>query len=152
MLRKTFSASRYLVIIAVLSLFVAATILLVYAAINTVEVSVSAFAHGVSSTGAKELALEFIELTDLFLVAIVLYIIAMGLYELFIDKDVPTPDWLHITDLDDLKKKLIGVLVVVMAVLFVEHLYAANGEAGILYSGAAIAVVITALTWFLGKH
>jgi uncharacterized membrane protein YqhA len=43
----------------------------------------------------KELLATFIEIIDIFLVATVFYIIALGLYELFIAK-APLPGWLRI--------------------------------------------------------
>ncbi len=39
-----------------------------------------------------------------------LYIIAIGLYELFIDSRIPVPPWLRIDDIDDLKHKLVSVM------------------------------------------
>jgi len=64
--------------------------------------------------GAMAVAVEII---DLFLVATVFYIISLGLYELFIAK-APLPGWLKVCDLDDLKEKLLGLVVIALAVLF----------------------------------
>ena len=71
-----------------------------------------------------------IEVIDLYLIGTVFYITALGLYELFIDDQVPTPGWLHITHLNDLKGKLLGVAVVIMAVLFLGHLVSWDGGSG----------------------
>ena len=61
---------------------------------------------------AKHLAVVFIELTDAFLLGTVLYIIALGLYQLFIDSSLPLPGWLRVNTIDQLKSKLVGVIVV----------------------------------------
>lgn len=52
--------------------------------------------------------------------------------------------------MDDLKNKLAGVVVVVMAVLFLGQVVAWDGERDLLRFGAAIALVIASLTYFLG--
>ena len=62
---------------------------------------------------SKILALGFIESIDLFLLDTVFFIISLGLYELFIGDTLEWPHWLVIHTLDDLKNKLIGVIVVV---------------------------------------
>jgi uncharacterized membrane protein YqhA len=75
--------------------------------------------------------------------------IALGLYELFINTDLKLPEWLQIRTFDDLKLKLVGVVIVVLAVLFLGQVVAWNGERDLLRFGAGIAVVIAALTYFL---
>lgn len=62
-----------------------------------------------------------IELMDKFLIAVGLYIFAVGLYELFVG-ELDLPDWLEVKDLHDIKTRLSHVLLLVMAVAFLEHL------------------------------
>lgn len=150
MLRPILNASRYLVIIAVLGSLAAAAALFVYGIAETIAVIAEAVAKmEVSSKGAKALALAFIEIVDLFLLGTVLLMIALGLYELFIDSDIQLPDWLHIRTFDDLKNKLVGVVLVVLAVIFLGHVVAWDGSRDLLGFGVAVAAVIAALTWFL---
>jgi uncharacterized membrane protein YqhA len=96
-------------------------------------------------------ATVFIEIADLFLLGVVMYIIALGLYELFIDDSVPVPQWLEIHTLDDLKAKLISVVIVVMGVLFLKQIVSWDGERNLLTFGGGIALVIAALTYFLSS-
>jgi uncharacterized membrane protein YqhA len=150
MLRPILSASRYLVVIAVLGSLAAAAALFVYGIAETVAVIAEAVAKmEVSSKGAKALALAFIEIVDLFLLGTVLLMIALGFYELFISSDLKLPEWLQFRTFDDLKLKLVGVVVVVLAVLFLGHVVGWNGERDLLRLGAGIALVIAALTYFL---
>jgi uncharacterized membrane protein YqhA len=150
MLRPVLNASRYLVIAAVVGSLAASLALFVYGLAETFLVIVQAIAKAeVSSKGAKALALEFIEIVDLFLLGTVLLMISLGLYELFINSDLKLPEWLQIRTFDDLKLKLVGVVIVVLAVLFLGHVVAWNGERDLLRLGAAIAAVIAALTYFL---
>jgi uncharacterized membrane protein YqhA len=147
---RLLSLSRFIIIIPVLASLLGATVLMVYGAIQTIVETVEVvnlIAKG-SDKGIKEASIALIELVDVFLIATVLYIIAVGLYELFIGELV-LPQWLVITNLDDLKVKLIGVVVTVLAVLFLGQVVSWDGTSALLPLGAAIALMIAALTWFL---
>jgi len=145
------AASRYLIVVAVISIFVAATALLIYGAAET-YVMVAGLLGGAGGKGSKALILAAIELVDMFLLATVMYVIAIGLYELFIDDTLVLPDWLEIHDLDDLKNKLIGVVIVVLGVLFLGQVIAWDGQRDLLGYGVAVALVVAALTYFLSQQ
>ena len=92
MLSRLIAGSRYLILFAVVAIFAAAVLLLGYGSLQTAQMIFETISGGsVSSKGAKTLILTIIELVDLFLLATVLYVIAAGLYELFIDKAIPLP-------------------------------------------------------------
>jgi uncharacterized membrane protein YqhA len=149
-LRPLLNASRYLVIAAVFGSLVAALALFAYGVVETVVVVVEAVARAeVSSKGAKALALAFIEIVDLFLLGTVFLMIALGLYELFIEENLALPQWLSISSFDDLKNKLVGVVIVVLAVLFLGAVVSWDGSRDLLGFGAGVALVIAALTYFL---
>lgn len=151
-MRRLASLSRYLIIVPALGSFVAATTLLLYGAVEIIQLVGETVTHNVSSKGAKALAFAFIEVVDLFLLGTVFYIIALGLYELFIDEHLPLPAWLSIHTLDDLKNKLTGVVIIVMGVLFLGQVVTWNGQRDLLPYGGAIALVIAALTYFLSQR
>lgn len=152
MFSRILSSSRYLVLIAVLGSFMAFIALLIYGGFETVKTIVDvAVAADFSEKGAKELILSAIQIVDLFLLATALYLIALGLYELFIDDTIDLPKWLVIHNLDDLKEKLVGVIIIVMGVLFLGKLVGWDGKSDLLNPGAGIALVIAALTYFLGE-
>ena len=145
-------ASRFMVILAVIGSLLAATTLIVFGLLETVQLIIGTIQTGeVSRKIAKALALEFIEIIDLFLLGTVFYIVAIGLYELFISTDVKLPDWLTINDLDDLKNKLIAVVIVVLGVLFLGQVVSWDGEKDLLGYGVAVSLVIVALTYFLSS-
>jgi uncharacterized membrane protein YqhA len=149
-LRPLLNASRYLVLAAVLGSLVAALALFVYGVAETIAVVVDTIAKAqVSSKGAKALALAFIEIVDLFLLGTVFLMIALGLYELFIEENLALPQWLSINSFDDLKNKLVGVVIVVLAVLFLGAVVSWDGSRDLLGFGAGVALVIAALTYFL---
>ncbi len=150
--RQLLSSTRHLIMIAVAGTFLSALTLLIYGGISVMQqITDTVLNSTVSSKGAKVLALGFIENADIFLVATALYIMSLGLYELFIDDTISLPEWLVIHNLDDLKGKLIGVIVVVMAVIFLGHVVKWHGETEILYLGGAIALVVAGLTYFTGQ-
>ncbi len=94
-------------------------------------------------------------LTDLFLVGATLMIAAFGFYELFISRidagglGMALPGWLKMHDLNDLKARVISMIILVAAVSFTDVVVEAKGGLDTLYLGAAVAVVIAALTAFL---
>ncbi len=143
-------STRYIIILAVVGSFASAVALLAYGAVLAFQTVVdAAFSGYVSSKGMKALVLSSIETVDTFLLGTVLYIIALALYELFIDDTVPVPDWLVIHNLDDLKYKLVGVVVVVIGVLFLGQVMTWDGQRDLLGYGVAASLVIAALTYFL---
>jgi uncharacterized membrane protein YqhA len=146
MLGRIIMWSRYLVIIAILGSFIAAVVVLVYGGLGVLGIIRDAFAHSIfTEAESKRLAVECIDLIDLFFLGIVLYIVALGLYELFIDEHLPTPAWLIVPNLEDLKGKLLGVIIVLLAVTFLANVVEWNGGTAILALGIAIGLIIFAL-------
>jgi uncharacterized membrane protein YqhA len=90
---------------------------------------------------------------DLFLIGVTLLISAIGLYELFI-RDIPDgqagslPGWLEIRDLNDLKGRVIAMIVLVLGVTFVEVTVDSPNGLQALELGGGVALVIIALTIF----
>src|ERR1700744_707963 len=96
---------------------------------------------------------------DLFLIGATALISAIGFYELFIGdiqvrgRDV-LPGWLAMHDLNDLKSRVVSMIVLVLAVTFAEEAVASPDALHLLEFGGAIPVVIIALTVFVrwGNH
>lgn len=147
LLARLLGSTRLFIAFPVAGLLLAAIVTLVYGFLmmfRTVWDVVSK--HGISVDGMKALSVEFIELTDLFLVGTVLYIVALGLYELFIDPGIPVPAWLHVDDLEDLKGQLVRVIIVLLGVNFLVAVVNWNGGQDIVWFGGAIGLVILALS------
>ncbi len=152
MLRRILASSRYIVLIAVVGTFIAALSLMVYEAVVIGATLVDAIEAGsISAKDAKSLAVGLIEAVDVFLIAIAMYIISLSLYALFVDDSLPMPAWLKVHHLDDLKANLVSVVIAVLAVLFLREAVAWDGERPLLEFGAAVALVIASLTFYLGK-
>ena len=144
---KAFGLSRYLVLIAVIGLLLAAAAVFVFAGIATVSITVESFADAdFNAEGGRAISIEFIEMIDLFLLGTVLLITSVGLYQLFIEPDMDLPEWLVVTNLEQLKFNLLAVIIVMLAILFLGEAASdlAEGD-GILQYGVAIAAVIAAV-------
>ena len=59
------------------------------------------------------------------------------------------PDWLRMHDLNDLKARVISMIILVSAVSFANVVVESKGGLDTLYLGVGVAVVIAALTAFL---
>lgn len=114
--------SKYLSLIAVVTLLVSFGLALAWG----VSTAVEAWIEIAASMGqSAKISLYLIKLVDAFLVAIVLYLLAASIYQLFLG-EVNLPSQLVAKNLPQLKSKLGSVIVLVLAVRFVE---AVLGEA-----------------------
>jgi uncharacterized membrane protein YqhA len=84
---------------------------------------------------------------DIFLLATVLFIFAMGMYELFIES-IELPEWLIINNLHDLKVKLSSVIILIIGITFLKHIVEWTDPEGTLFFGIAVAVVSASLIAF----
>jgi uncharacterized membrane protein YqhA len=141
---RVFDYSRYLVLIAVIGLLLAAIAVFVFGGIATVVIVIESFENGdFSAEGARFLSIEIIEMIDLLLLGTVLMITSIGLYQLFIKPDMDLPEWLVVANLEQLKFNLLAVIVVMLAILFLGEAAGTLAEnEGILQYGLAIAAVL----------
>lgn len=136
--------SRYLAIIGVISLLLASFAAFAWGTIKTVTTTLL-----VIQTLGKDPAvtIELIEILDSFLIATAILMFAASLYELFIGK-LDMPEWMLAHDLYELKAKLSSMIVLVMAVKYLQKLIEIKDGMELLQRGIAIAVVSAALIAF----
>ncbi|QLC49727.1 YqhA family protein [Methanolobus zinderi] len=139
------AATRYLVIIPVIGLIIAAALLFVVGGLKLLEGVYMAIVNP-SSVPTDVSVIGIVEFVHLFLIGTVLWITAIGLYQLFIHQ-MPLPKWLQINDIEELETDLIGMVVVVLAVNFLGVVF--NRTENILEYGAAIALPIAALALYI---
>jgi uncharacterized protein (TIGR00645 family) len=157
MIGKILRISRYLIIIAVVGAYIVAAILIVYGGVLLVNILIDIFltTPHFSANADRKLMLECIQLIDIFLLGTAFYIVALGLYELFITRHPSTPSWLSVRDLDDLKAKILGVIIVILSVYFLEQVINWDGKRDVLDLGIGEAIMISAIVLtitFHGKH
>jgi uncharacterized membrane protein YqhA len=149
-LPQIIAGGRFFIIIAVVCSFLASILILVYGGLLTFHSATQILGQGeISSKIGKKLVVSMIEVIDLFLLGTVFYITSLGLYELFIDEHIEVPKWLEIRTIDDLKARLISVVVVVLGVVFLGQAVSWDGESNLLNFGASVGFVIASLTFFL---
>lgn len=145
--------TRYLIIIPIIGLGLAAAAFFVLGGFNLIQLLVEIVAAGLGMAEhahAEEPGLiifEVVEHVHQFLIGTVLYITAIGFYQLFID-EIQFHGWLKIESTDELETSLVGVTVVVLAVNFLGVVFAGDSRE-LLSQGAGIALPIAALGVFL---
>jgi uncharacterized membrane protein YqhA len=115
-MNRILAATRYSAVIPAVASILGAILLMVQGSIAMVQVIIDVVTEG---TKLKLTIVDVLTAVDAILLGTVLLVIGYGLYELFIDEDLSVPVWLQVHDLDDLKSKLIGVVVAIIAVIFV---------------------------------
>jgi uncharacterized membrane protein YqhA len=145
-------ATRYLVIVPILGLAIAAAVLFAFGGLGLIVFVIESLADSASGHGATVLPIfGLLEYVHQFLIGTVLYITAMGLFQLFI-QDVPLPQWMKTESAEDLETNLVGVTVVVLAIEFLGAVFSGR-QPNLLTYGAGIALPIAALALFLAaKH
>ncbi len=104
-----------------------------------------------SVTGKSYLKVAIVEVltaVDAILLGTVLLVIGYGLYELFVDTALEVPVWLEVKDLDDLKSKLIGVVVAIIAVIFVGVFVDTDRAGEVVSYGLGAGAMVTGLAIF----
>lgn len=147
---RLFDLSPSMIILAVMGSLLAAFTLIIYGFLRVLWVIWELIkSRDLSDHAEGQLSIQFIELIDVFLIGVILLIVALGLFQLFIDEKSTLPSWLKIRNLDELKHRVIGVICVVLGVNFLSNVSEWNGGRDILYLGISIGVVLLALVALL---
>jgi len=151
---RFFVYTRYLIIIPIIGLGLAAAAFFVFGGFGLIRLIVEAIGEllGLIHPEVHEeelpFVIEVVEFVHTFLIGTVLYITSIGFYQLFI-AEIEFPGWLKIHNTEELETSLIGVTVVVLAVNFLGVVF--TGEnVDLIAQGAGIALPIAALGVFIG--
>jgi uncharacterized membrane protein YqhA len=147
---EVLASGRYFILLAIVGSFITSCAVLVYAFFaGVIDAFGDALQHEFGADGAKHVSVEVVSLVDLFLLGTVLYVVAVGLYQLFINPNLTTPGWLKIHDLDDLKERLLATIVVLLSVSFLGYVVTWDGSLNLLGAGVGIGVVLVAISLLL---
>jgi uncharacterized membrane protein YqhA len=147
-------STRYVILVPILGLALASALCFVLGGLGLIRLVFHTILQAVGvvhvEPGAEQslVLVEVIEYVHTFLVGTVLYITAIGLYQLFI-REIAFVGWLKVESTDELETNLVGVTVVVLAVNFMGAAFTQN-TASLLQYGAGIALPIAALGLFIG--
>ncbi|MEY2968505.1 MAG: hypothetical protein RIQ64_1132 [Actinomycetota bacterium] len=143
-LRKVLGPARYIAIIAVIGLLVMSVSTFGWSVARTV-LFVSDLFEGKWRT--DEQVITLLKTIDIYLLALIQFIMVIGLYELFIG-ELDVPEWLKIDSIDDLKKSIIDILVIFVAVKGIEGLLKQKDPLDALTFVGAASSLILVLTLF----
>jgi uncharacterized membrane protein YqhA len=144
-MNRILAATRYAVLIPAIASILGALLLMFQGSIEMVRVVIDVLSNG---TKLKLTTVEILTAVDGILLGTVLLVIGYGLYELFIDDDLEVPPWLEVHDLDDLKSKLIGVIVAIVAVIFVGIFVDTNRADDVIAYGVGAGALVVGLAFF----
>jgi uncharacterized membrane protein YqhA len=140
--------SRYLSLVAVFTLLATYVLALFWSVMKAVSVGTEIVTSGGKSV---HITLGLIQLVDAFLIAIVLFVLATSVYKLFVG-DPQLPSKLVARNLPELKSKLSGIIVLVLAVRFAEAMFEGTLPAleilWLALGTAAVAGALIAFSWF----
>jgi len=155
--------SRLMVILAVISSLFSALILILMGTYDIIQI-VSDFFFSISDRESyeifqKKIIVRIISAVDSYLIATVLLIFGVGLYELFIskidyaEKDTRSSKILIIHSLNQLKDKLAKVIVMVLIVTYFKHALSRKYEEVMDLFFLSVGIIMIALAiFFLGKN
>lgn len=144
-MRRLLGLTRYAVIVPAIASMIGALLLMAQGSISMLFI---VFQAVVNQTPLKDTIVDVLTAVDAILLGTVLLVIGYGLYELFVDTHIKVPDWLQIRDLDDLKSKLIGVVVAIIAVIFVGVFVDSNRAGEVIGYGVGAGALVTGLAIF----
>jgi len=155
--------SRFIVILAVIFGLLGAVILFIVASYDVASIAGYAY-HGLFADPHpknfhENIVAAIIGAVDLYLIAVVMFIFAFGIYELFIshiDEAVGHSQILAISSLDQLKDKIAKVIVMVLVVNFFQRVLHTHFESPLemLYFALSITALSVGLYFLskVGKH
>ena len=144
-MKRILGLTRYAVFVPAIASIIGAILLMGQGSLEILNVVFSAVS---SEFGLKETIVEVLTAVDAILLGTVLLVIGYGLYELFIDAEIEVPLWLRVRDLDDLKSKLIGVVVAILAVVFVGVFVDSNRSEDVISYGVGAGALVVGLAIF----
>jgi uncharacterized membrane protein YqhA len=150
--------SRALVLVAVIFALVVAVVMFLLATVDAIRVvryvpAIVTASDAVMMDLRLEIVAKVVKVVDLYLIATFMLIFAMGLYELFIGKLKAAENsevaqrLLVIRDLDDLKDRLAKIVLLILAMLFLEQALRLDigSAADLLYLAAGVLLIAAAL-------
>ncbi len=140
-MKRILEQSRLLALVGIVALLAAAVAAFGWGALKTYSV----IRLIITSVGKDPaITIELIEVMDAFLIATALFIFAASLHQLFLGS-LNLPEWMLAHNLHELKAKLSSIVVLVMAVKFLERLARWEDPQATLFYALAMAVVSAAL-------
>ena len=144
-MRRLIEISRFAVVVPAVSSVIGGIVLMILGSIGILKATIDTV---LTRAPLKDTIVSILTSIDSILLGTVLLVIGYGLYELFVDTNLEIPEWLEINTLDDLKAKLTGVIVAIIAVVFVGLLVETKSSNDVLNYGIGAGAVVLSLGAF----
>jgi len=147
-LAELIGRTRFIVLVAVVSVILVSVALFMIGAGLAVQGIVGASVSALSGQlTATSVTVDLLEVVSVMLKAVVFYLIGVGFYSLFI-APLNLTAALGIRSFNDLEIKVVSVVVVIMAVTYLEHFIRWDQAVETLLYGLSLGVVVAALVFF----
>lgn len=149
LVRKTLNNNKWFIFPAILVLY-SSTAILMFVGIIRLCYGVADFVSNFKSIYEMNFTLlsaHFITIIDIYLLALVCYIFAVGIYKLFIGK-LASFAWLKIETIDDLKLQISKMVILFLATLIVQKIAKWEDREDVLYFGIVITLICSVLIWY----
>jgi uncharacterized membrane protein YqhA len=144
-MKRILGLARFAVVVPAIASIIGALLLMAQGSISMINIVFQVITEGSS---LKDSIVDVLTAIDAILLGTVLLVIGYGLYELFIDADIEVPQWLRVNNLDDLKSKLIGVVVAIIAVVYVGVFVDSNRSSDVISYGVGAGALVAGLAIF----
>ncbi len=143
--------SWVVVVVPALTLYVGAVVLGLFGTVLAVETAVKAF-RTPDGRDMTVLGPNVFSVIDVYLLAMVLYLFAIGLYSLFVH-ELEVPEWLKIRTVDELKAKLASVVVLFVAIAYVKVLVDwRNPQETLLFGVSTVLLMFALIHYYKAKE
>jgi uncharacterized membrane protein YqhA len=150
---------RFIVLLGVLFGALSAIVLFIAGSTEIYHIVAGYLLAGEHTLTHEEILIGIIGAVDFYLIGLVLIIFSFGIYELFIsDIDIARIEGgfgnlLDIKNLDDLKNKIIKVIIMVLIVTFFQRILSMTFTTSIDMLAMAVSICVICIgVYFLGRH
>jgi uncharacterized membrane protein YqhA len=143
MLKRLLERGGLVVIVPIVTLFISAVLFGLYGTYLAIATLVEAVSKPEYFEVTKFVP-KFFSVIDVYLLSMVFYIFALGLYELFVGK-LDVPEWLKIETVEQLKATLASVVILFVAISFVKVLVDWKNPVDTLLFAASTGIFIVSL-------
>jgi len=144
-MKKILEKGRYMAIFASLSLLTGFVLTGLYGFYELVLMIIN-FIHDYHQN-PEVVSIGIVKVIDIQLLSVIQYVMAVGIYELFIG-DLNLPKWLDIKNIEGLKAKLASVIILILAVKFTERVMESKSGLDLLYLALGVGIMIFVLTFY----
>ena len=145
-IRALLERSWLVVTVPVVTLFVGAVAFGLFGTYLAVEAALKAL-RSAEGRDMTVLGPNVFSVIDVYLLSMILYIFALGLYSLFVG-ELSLPEWLRIRTVDELKAQLASVVVLFVAIAYVKVLVDWRNPQETLMFGVATGILIFSLVHY----